>query len=765
MRKRFWSIFVLFITFFAVHAQNPDKRYIVHGILNLESDPNHAIQLMNKMVAAGCNAVQLSIHWERVYPTPSSKPNFTQIDNQINHAINNLGIGVILRIHLGRNIATINGFWTEEEAVMDFKGKPLTLYYDNNHFSFAHQPSIDKAAGFVKEVCDRYKNLQKSGKIIFVSVVNTPQQEIGYTYENQQFPNPTYTAMFDHSKWSMIKWRDWVKEKYTTIRTLNSYWGTNYRSFLEVEPFVNTFNIKDSFRGRRGKDWYLYRHSLIKNYTDNMIAAVKGVDASFEVACEFGGVADNLSLLRGTKAFLNLTEKADIIKTNVLSFQGDLVDTNKGNKKYYTEVAHFDLPTAEDLKNYVLRAVEYDCRLIMLVTDYENGYEKLLPAVQEAAKWIETRKPSIVYADSVKYRLTQLIDDYESAFEDWKNRSANGTKKIKLTFEEDLILEKPEIQVLPDIVDVTPPPPPPPPDPTKPNQLPLTRNENYVKEVVVNQYFNFTIPDNLFYDPDGFIAYIEALELPSWISFNKFGFNFSGKAIYIGKSKIVLKIYDNSGGSSVFEIYIESTPPVVDFELIKAGYFDETITGFGYIFENRRIFMDENSSIKGYNILARCNLDSVNFNFELVGPYKFKSVSGKNPYNLFGEGKGILFPIGKYTLSAKAYRGDSLITQKTTTFFVVSQDENALLADWITYPNPFEEICNLKIPDDIEPNSLQFNLISLKGKRIEVNKTSISFVEKIAYIDLSNLGLSSGHYFVEIKQNDQVLKLIKITKF
>lgn len=767
MIRWIWSLFLSITLFSFGFAQNDSKRYVAHGLLNLEKDPNHAISLMTKMVGSGCNSVLLTVWWERVYPTAEARPNWTQIDNQINHAVNNLGVKVAIRIHLGRNFSTIKGFWSEEESVADFKGKPLTLYYDNNHFSFAHQPTIEKASGFVKEVCERYKSLQKSGKILFVSVVNTPQQEIGYTYENQQFPSPSYTAMFDHSKWSMIKWKDWAKEKYTTIRTLNSFWGTTYRNFLEVEPFVNIWNTKDSFRGRRGKDWYIFRHTLLKNYTDAMVAAIKSVDSSYEVACEYGGVVDNLSQLRGTMAFKSLTEKADIIKTITTGFQGDIINTNKGKKKYYTEVAFFDLATPELLRNYVTRAIEYDCKFIMLITDYEDGYNKILPAVQEAAKWIDKPSAPIVYADSVHYRLSQLIDDLDSATEDWRLRSANGSKKIKISFEEDILLEKQKIDnPLPDIVDNNPIiiSPPPPPNPDEPNKLPLTRQVGFTKEVVINQYFKFSIPDNLFYDPDGFIAFVEAIEIPSWISFNRFEFSFAGKPNFIGKYKIKLRIYDNDGASSIFDIYIQSTPPVVDFELIKAGYFDEPIVGLGYIFEGRKIFMDEKDSQKGYNILARCNLDSVQFKFELVGPYKFKSVSGKNPYNVFGEGKGIFFPIGKYTLSATALRKDSLITQKTLNFYVVPPNSNSVLNDWVSYPNPFENICNVKMPNDLDLKTVSFRVTSLNGKRIEVPNASISIVENTAYIDLGSIGLSAGHYFMEILNNNQILKTIKITK-
>jgi hypothetical protein len=279
---------ILFAIFFSIiiwPTQTPAQKYVCQGIGNLSDDPNHALSIMNKLVGIGCNSAMLTVWWERVYPKANSKPNWVQLDNQMNHAINKLGIKVVIRIHLGRNYGLTKGFWDEEEAVKDFRGNVLTNYYDNNHFSFAHQPSIDKAKEFVKEVCERYKNYQKDGKIIFVTVVNTPQQELGFTFQNQQWPEKEYVAVFDHSKWSMIKFKDWAREKYTTIRTLNTYWGTNYKSFLEVEPYVNWWNFNDSFRGRRGKDWYVFRHQMIKNYYDQLIKTIKTIEPTYKVAC------------------------------------------------------------------------------------------------------------------------------------------------------------------------------------------------------------------------------------------------------------------------------------------------------------------------------------------------------------------------------------------------------------------------------------------------------------------------------------------------
>jgi Beta-galactosidase len=747
------------------------QKYVCQGIANLSDDPNHALPVMNKLVGIGCNSTMLTVWWERVYPQPNSKPNWVQLDNQMNHAINKLGIKVVIRIHLGRNYGLTKGFWEEEEAVKDFRGKVLTNYYDNNHFSFAHQPSIDKASGFVKEVCERYKNYQKAGKIIFVTVVNTPQQELGFTFQNQQWPEKEYVAIFDHSKWSMIKFKDWAREKYTTIRTLNSYWGTNYKSFLEVEPYVNWWNANDSFRGRRGKDWYVFRHLMIKNYYDQLIKTIKAVEPSYKVACEYGGIADNITLLRNTFGFKDLSDNADIIKTSTEGLQGDLLFSNtKPNQKAYTEVAFFDLPTSDDLKNYVKRAVSYNCEFIMLGVEYDSQaeYEKILPAFQEAIKGLSVNTP-VTFSDSVKYRLSQLTDSQDLVINDWKTRSDNGRKKIKVILEEDLIIENKKIEnPLPDIVETTPVITPPPvvvtPPNNLPNQLPRENISQYTKEVVVNQNFQFRIPENLYYDTDGFIAYIEVIETPKWIEFNRFELNFYGKAPFLGKYKVKVRVYDNVGGMLESAIFVEIVPPIIDFELIKGDYFDVPIEPWGSVFNKRTLYLD--ALPDQLNVIARCNLDSVNMVFELNGPYKFRRGSEKLPYNLFGEGRGLKFPVGTYTLSAKAYKQDSVISSKMVQFYVKASTNLSknIIDDWNAYPIPFQQICNIKIPETEDAEKLSFAYYTMVGKKQPIKKEYISIVDKIAYIDLGHAEIPTGNYIVEISRGTEVIKTIRVSK-
>lgn len=740
-------------------------KYVCLGLGNLVPDVDFGISIMNKVTPMGCNSVLLTIWWDRVYPKPDSKPDFRQLDNQINHAINTLGIKVAIRIQLGRDFTLTKGFWSEDESVKDFKGYPLTDYYNTNNFSFAHQPSVEKAKGFVKEICERYKKYQKEGKIIFITVVNTPQQELGYGFQNQQWPSPFYPAVFDHSKWAMIKFKDSMREKYTNIRTLNSYWATNYKSFSEVEPYVNWANVKDSFRGRRGQDWYVIRHIMLKNYYDQIIDAIKSVDKNYQVACEYGGIADNLTLLRTTYGFVNLTEKADILKTSVEGFQGDLAASNLlPHQKFYTEVAFFDLQTEEDIKKYVRRAISYNCEFIMLgISEDPVAFNKTLPAFQDAVRSLNETKKPLVFEDSVSYKLSQLIDSREMVLNDWKSRSNEGQKAVKVKLIEDLILEnKPISNPLPDEGGNNYTPSGIPPKKDGPNELPVATIKNYTKEVVIGQEFRFRLPEHLFYDRDGFIAYIDVVEMPAWLSFNLFELTFSGKNDFMGKNEIKLRIYDNNGYSIDESIFIDVVPPIVDLELIKADYFDIPIQGWGYLENNRTLVLD--ALPEKLNIIAHCNLDSALFRFELSGPYKIKRESSRVPYNLFGEGRGLAFPVGNYSLHVKAFKKDSLVTYKTVTFKVIYSTDSLknILPEWKIYPNPFENICNIKLPENTNHEQLNFYFLSAQGNKLPFAKESIKIDSGIAYIDLEHL--PSGNLILQVESSGKILKSLRITK-
>lgn len=225
-----------------------------------------------------------------------------------------------------------------------------------------------------------------------------------------------------------------------------------------------------------------------------------------------------------------------------------------------------------------------------------------------------------------------------------------------------------------------------------------------------------------------------------------------------------MRVYDNAGGMLESAIFVEIVPPIIDFELIKGDYFDVPIQPFGYIPNKRTLYLDALPDLT--NVIAHCNLDTINMVFELNGPYKFKRSSDKIPYNLFGEGRGLKFPVGTYTLSAKAYKQDSVISSKTIQFFVKASTNASgnIIQDWNAYPIPFQQVCNIKIPETEDAEKLSFAYYSMSGKKQPIKKEYVNIVDKTAYIDLGHADIPTGNYIIEISRDTEVIKTIRVSK-
>lgn len=756
-----------------VTAQNTPNRHVAYGILNLENKVEWGIANMTMMKNLGCNAVQISIRWDYIYPTANSEPDWRQIDNQVNHAVKNLNQKVAFRIHLGREFSKTKGFWTEVESVKDFRGENLTVYYNNNHFSFAASNPLDKAKKFVAEVCERYKYLQDSGNLLFISTVNTPQQEAGYTYENTPPKTEPYTAVYDHSEWSMIKWREFLVKKYKTPERLSLYWGEKFSSFNKADPYVNWWNTKASFRGQRGKDWYYFRHNLFKNYMDELASAIKKVDSRIKVAYEYGGVTDDFSVLRSTLAFKNLSQKADILKTSAAGIQADICTSNlQAGQKYYSEVASWDQGTQQELKDYVHRSMVYGTEYFSLYNEYvtDENMQKFRPAIQEAVRWINTPvSTSKVETDSVSYRVSSLIDNFEAVVKDWEKRTDKGKKRIFVHLEEDLIYDNENF------VDTLKLPPPrpvdttstvtPPPTATNPSNSPPEVGYNYAFEATVGQSINEGIPNNLFKDPDGFIAFIKIVSGPEWLFFNQFENKFFGVAEQIGTYKVRLQICDNSGNCIESAIDFAVSPPNVKFEVIRDNYFDEPIESFGSVVNNR-LFNLADFPFE-LNFLLNSNIDSVDVQFILNGAMHFERYSSQSPHSLFRESRALKLPVGDYTLEVKLFKkGEEQTVQNRIVHFKVRSDNNETidLDDWTGYPNPFGSTYNVKIPNEYDLTKVTFTIVDLKGATFYVKPQAFLFSSDVVSINLESIITEGGIYFLRVEADGKLIKQHKIVK-
>lgn len=788
MRKHLFTHFlktlIVILCFLGfVHAQKTQiapiqPRRIALTLLNLDNKSDYGLNWIRVMRRAGCNTVIIPVRWEVIYDIKNSKADYKLIDKQIALA-SELGMTICIRIHLGRQFSRIDGFWEEKNSMIDFRGKPQTYYWDNNHFSFAHPPSYAKAKEFIKEVCERYKSYQQKGEVLFVNISSTPDQEAGFYYRNQQWPGETYAAVYDHSDASMKDLQEQMKAKYENVNTLNTYWGTKFLEFKDVVPFVNWYNTQSCFVGKRGKDWYMARTNQLKYFLKETGDAVKSVDPTFKICYDFGSMTDSQSLLRGTFAVKTLSEHADFIKHNdeEKDWSFDILAHNI-TKPIYNEIYHFQRYTIQEIANVMDWYFENGSSLVaIIVANDDRDLDMARQAVEKVVGWYDKPIKPVVTDKTMDVYLSQLIDTYDKVFERWDYLTEKRTKRVAINLIED-IMQKEKITVQPyktpeqlavEYGYYTPPTgegvivPPPPFDPKDTTNLKPTAVRRFTpKPLIVKQPFLAWLDNDIFADRDGYIATIEMLKGPEWLVFRRDGFFFTGTPPNIGKFEVRLKAYDNRGASAEDTFTFEVIPPVINFQGIEADYFDIPLRFIGPITEGKTMYYSDLP--ESMNIIAECNVDSISMDFELTGPYLVESISEKPPFSLFKEGRGFLPPIGTYSLKATATKGDSVVTSKTVSFTINDTRENKQLPDWITYPNPFADVCNVKIPSEIDVNKLEFVLYDAVGKRYGINKSQLTTINNVTYINLRRNQLNQGVYFLKVFQGDAELHTAKVVK-
>lgn len=538
----------LFLSYFGIseaHAAEqkaggalPDetKRYFSLMLLNLPQERGIDADLIPMAHEYGMNSVYLTIPWNNTVRTTVNGPRtWDKYDEEIAVA-RRLGMKIALRIHVGRNFAKIATFWDEANCHKDGLGRPLIAGYGDTSFSFADNPSLDKAADFVKEVLNRYKYLQEEGSLLFVSVTNTTEQEAGYS--TLQVNEAT---VYDYSAQVTAGFRSWLTSNYKKIERLNRLWGgTAFKNFEEVGPPVNIWEPYRTFEGRRGKDWYIYRHILLKNYMDRMRAAVKSVDPSIKCIADFGSVFDDLSRLRGTLGFNDLTGKLDGVKINddpLLSDHRWSVDIIKSsapqgafiaNEVFYNSSLDPSVYPRQINENF-----EHGANMVAFLISTIDGMKSMEPIIRSASqRWSNTTLTPITYQDSVNYRLSAVVESpgIRPVMDEWRTKAFGngGPRPVRVVLEEDLLHADYWRVVV--------------------NSPPYLVHPLAMRIVSVNTDFSYTLPTDTFGDLDGTITKMEPVNLPSWLRFD--GVKISGKSSVKGDTRILVRATDDEGATA-----------------------------------------------------------------------------------------------------------------------------------------------------------------------------------------------------------------------
>ncbi|QRR02984.1 putative Ig domain-containing protein [Dyadobacter sandarakinus] len=539
------------------------QRYLALMLLNLTDAANRGPEpdLIRSAASYGLNSVYITIPWDKIYATPDGAPQWAKYDEQIKIATD-LGMKVALRIHIGRNITRINGFWTTEDSQFSHSRLPLLSGYQDTFFGFDNQSILNKAVAFVKAVTTRYKYLRTDNKLLFVSVTNTSTQE--GEYPSGLIVNGVETsAVYDYSRTMEKGFQAFLKEHYKKIERLNFLWGTTYKSFEEAPAPSTGWEPINSFKQRAGKDWYLYRHIIFRNYTDQLISAVKEVDPAIRFVSDYGSVFDAPSVMRGTLAFRDLNKNTDGIKIN------DNLATH--DHRWSVDILKSDAPadfiTANEL--FVSSYFDGSAHLKQINENFEHGANIVAVVITTppemarsesflrpaAANWLPRPIPVIQYADSVGYRLSAAVEKggpINVIYNEWAKRAyadPANPRPIKIHLDEDLLA--------PAYWD------------DASNYPPYVFRPVPMQIIAVNKDFTYRLPTDTFSDVDGTIVRIETGTLPAWLTYQSG--QLRGRPTALGDFRIAVRGIDDEGGSAeaFFTIRVEARdnlnkPPTVN---------------------------------------------------------------------------------------------------------------------------------------------------------------------------------------------------------
>ena len=285
-----------------VEIMEGDQRYLIFGMWNFEEyipDYDTFKEVLDAAIDAGCNSVRLHIPWYRLEPEPG-RYDFDLYDRQLDYIINEKGLKV--GIHIDLTVKTNTGkepVVPVTELQVDSNGKVCDagiVSRGRSVISFASEDAMAKAANIMDVAVRRYYEKYPNESILFYQSTFSQYCETEYWLDK----------LYDYSEPAMIKFRNWLPSNYSSISELNENWGANYTSFDEVEP------PKD-FKGNKGLLWYQFRHKMLKAAIDKMADTVHAVDPGLKFCVQFGSTWDKPIDYRGTAAFTDLCEKAQVV--------------------------------------------------------------------------------------------------------------------------------------------------------------------------------------------------------------------------------------------------------------------------------------------------------------------------------------------------------------------------------------------------------------------------------------------------------------------
>jgi len=559
MKKIFLALLGVLWSSLAFAQNDAQQRYVGLQLLNLDPRPEAGLDLIETAVQQGCNLVALTIQWDEVYKSSTSAADWRQYDRQIEY-LAKTNAKIALRIIVGRLNYRLDGFWTDNETMKDELGRPLKGVYDRTCFSFSHAPTAEKAQKFIVEVCERYNQYQNQGKILYISFGNLPTQELGFSHENQFGNEKSYLASFDYSQPSIEAYRKWASTYYKTIQKLNYLCKTKFTSFQNLVPPRTIYNPLPSYQLRQGKDWYVFLHSQLKGFVDNTVTKIKQFNPTYKIVNEFGTVTEDFSAMLVSYGFRNLSEKVEGIKVHDDPYYDhrwitDVLRSNADGKWVLNEVFYNPQVTNDQLLRQFDECFQHGSKIVtFVISTVEDRTSQLMKIA--AQRWVDValvpNQPPVKLSAS----LTEALDStLKNAYKRWYSLYSSTLTPITIKLEEDILSED-YWRIL------------------GANVYPVVANPIIDRATKPKKTYSYTLPKDVFLDPDGEIVTVEVLEKPQWLNFSN-GTLTGVVPDQLGESKIVLRAIDNEGAtvqtSFLLKIVNVNQKPVVkrtlpDFE-------------------------------------------------------------------------------------------------------------------------------------------------------------------------------------------------------
>ena len=471
----YWFIFMYLFSYQIVEAQD-NQRYLALVLVNIDEKPDDlGVKEIEKAHQLGFNAVNIAVLWDYVKVYRAGTPNpWIQVDNQMKKA-SELGMKIGLRVWIDGWCGDDKSQWCsnfdENDVMVDGNGR-----YDyaqsgpgkRKMTSFASTSSLTRLKSFTTEVMERYKKYQDNGDILYVSLATTGEQELGYPYGNS-----ADDGLYDYSQPMKEAYRVWLRKRYcNNLDVLKKSWGTDFdglKSFNEINP-KHSIYFQYSFENQDGRDWYNFRHFMLKRFNSEFMQTVKSVKVTrpFKFVNDYGSVFDALSVRRGTMAFQDLGEGTDGIKVNDAlpynhRFSMDLIRSNMPNKWVMNEAEMKDLiPSQTESAVYANESFQQIDQCFThgakMVAYFPNVKGKNLMQILENApkfveviknKWLNNKAPiSVIPKGKMTIKLSEFLFDGGCVLGSgrckvlpiWQDIAAkNGGQPVEVILEEDFI--------------------------------------------------------------------------------------------------------------------------------------------------------------------------------------------------------------------------------------------------------------------------------------------------------------------------------------